>query len=127
MKGPLAFLIAATLCLGCQAPPGAIDPFIGRQTVPPPGTTTASAQPPGDDYYEPRAKTSANTVPSGAPYSPPNGFGISNNNTTARANSTQPRASIPGGNPSGLTTPASNPPATLPNAGGTPAKAANPG
>src|SRR5687768_943056 len=120
MKGPLACLFAAVLCLGCQAPPGAIDPFIGRQTVPPPGTATASAQPPGEEYYD-RAKTSSNAAsPSGSPYSPPGGFNYSNSNVAARPGSTPPRATITGGVNSGLTTPASNtPPPATPSAGRT--------
>src|SRR5262245_21754619 len=76
MKGPLACLIAAVLCLGCQAPPGAIDPFIGRQTVPPPGTGTPAAIPPRDRYYNAAPKTSAttNVSPSGTPLTPPGGI-----------------------------------------------------
>jgi hypothetical protein len=93
--------------------------------VPPPGTATASAQPPGEEYYD-RAKTSANTtIPEGDKYTPRGGF---NSNVAARPGTVPARATITGGTSSGLTTPASNtPPAATPKAGGTPAKAANPG
>jgi hypothetical protein len=128
MKGPLACLFAATLCLGCQAPPGAIDPFIGRQTVPPPGTGTPSAAPPTDGYYSPASKTSVNeTSPAGTPYSPPgNSFGLSNNSTAARPKPGEARATISNGSTAPNVTPATRD-ATRPSSGGTPVRPAGPG
>jgi hypothetical protein len=131
MKGPLALLIAATLCLGCQAPPGAIDPFIGRQTVPPPGTATPTTQPPGDEYYSNAPKTSGSSgpSPSNSPYAPPGGFRYRDDDVATRPETAKPGASIPGTNNPGITTPATrySTPTPKPNAGGAPVKSANPG
>jgi hypothetical protein len=86
------------LCLGCQAPPGAIDPFIGRQTVPPPGTGTPAAVPPGDAYYTPKA---GEPSPSGTPYAPPGGFSgrYSNqdNSVATKPGTSRPSATIANG------------------------------
>lgn len=129
MKGPLACLFTAMLCLGCQAPPGAIDPFIGRQTVPPPGTGAPTSQPPGDNYYSNAPKTSATAGSSAARdgYSPPGGFGLQDSTVANRTGASRPGASIPansGG--AGIGTPASTAPGK-PKAGGAPVKSANPG
>jgi hypothetical protein len=125
MKRPLACLIAATLCLGCQAPPGAIDPFIGRQTVPPPGTGTPSSVPPGDEYYNGAPKASANDAsPSGTPYSPPGGF-RSPNNAATKPEAIQPRAAVSGssgnsgGSPVRPASPTDTPPGTTASRGTT--------
>lgn len=134
MMRTLACLLA-TLSLGCQAPPGAIDPFIGRQTVPPPGTGTPNSNPPGNSYYSEntapgRVSNASDTDPD---YSPPGGFGFdSKNNTVARQPaSARAPASIPSTNRntgSGVGTPASRDttPKTTPNAGGAPVQSASP-
>lgn len=128
MKGPLACLFTAMLCLGCQAPPGAIDPFIGRQTVPPPGTGAPTSQPPGDSYYSNAPQTSGTTGSKGGDaYSPPGGFGLQDSTVAKRTGTSRPGASIPtnsGG--AGIGTPTSHTPGK-PNAGGAPVKSANPG
>ena len=63
MKRITSLAIVVLLCAGCRSPSQAYDPFLGRQTIPPPGT----AVPPGQPYYN------SPTVSPGAPVAPPTG------------------------------------------------------
>lgn len=80
----LALVILLLACGGCRNRPAALDPFLGRQKVPPPATGAVGAQPPGAWNYP--AAPPASTLPglstpglTGAPsnnsiYAPPGGF-----------------------------------------------------
>jgi hypothetical protein len=65
MKRIASLVIGVLLCAGCKSSSPAYDPFLGRQTIPPPGTATP---PPGQPYYG-----SPPSVSTGAPIAPPTG------------------------------------------------------
>lgn len=77
MKRPLLVLLAATLFSGCQSAPPMENPFFGRTTVPPPGTSVPQAYPPPPNYYEgsqyapPAATPGPGAPPATYPSSPP--------------------------------------------------------
>lgn len=67
----LVFLLAVAACTGCQtsAPTGPIaNPFLGRSTVPPPGT---NAPPPASAPYYGNGQMLPPAVSGGAPLTPP--------------------------------------------------------
>jgi len=51
MNRALALLLTAVVATGCRGTSPAIDPFVGRTTVPPPGTGAAAINPRPDPYY----------------------------------------------------------------------------
>jgi hypothetical protein len=67
---PLAIVVL--LCAGCRSPSPAYDPFMGRQTIPPPGT---AVPPPGQPYYgaPPAVSTGSQILPPTGAVSPSNG------------------------------------------------------
>src|SRR3954452_25207390 len=69
MKRIMSFVIGVSLCAGCKSSSPAYDPFLGRQTIPPPGTATP---PPGQPYYG-----SPPAVSPGAQVAPPTGGTLS--------------------------------------------------
>ncbi|MEX0714388.1 MAG: hypothetical protein WD278_18780 [Pirellulales bacterium] len=71
MKRPLVLLCAA-LVAGCQSTAPSVDPFLGRKTVPPPGTGTAGAPLSPDPYYPGSAPYSPGSTAHN-PYAPPGG------------------------------------------------------
>lgn len=106
----LALIILSVVCGGCRNRPAALDPFLGRQKVPPPATGAVGAQPPGAWNYP--AAPPASTLPglstpglSSSPsnnsiYAPPGGFAPNTNggsSTVSPFNSTptQPAAGTP--------------------------------
>jgi hypothetical protein len=78
-------LIATLLSSGCRSRPTALDPFLGRTTVPAPPTGAANVQPGATISLPPPASTLApgtpttippagTPAPAGSIYSPPGGF-----------------------------------------------------
>ena len=132
MKRPLALIFAATLVCGCNTPNGIVDPFVGRQTIPPPTTGVASNPPAANPYYPGSAQGVAPSgngfnTNSGANdrYAPPGdsfGYGgMANRSNPASAGATQ----LPGGlgaAPASI----SRDPNARPAAGGAPVRSANP-
>lgn len=96
------WLALVALCVGCQRSTMSLDPFLGPQRIPPPGT--GSAVPQGTaPYYPPAGAAPAypsttpsyppTTAPAGSPaaaspYAPPGGFGYPQ--TSSPLSSTQP-------------------------------------
>src|SRR5215831_4219647 len=64
MKRLIGLMIAAALCTGCRSSAPPFDPFLGRTTVPPPGTAVPTAAPP---YYSTTPTTVAPTPTLAAP------------------------------------------------------------
>ena len=131
MKRPLALIFAATLVCGCNTPNGIVDPFVGRQTIPPPSTGVASNPPAANPYYPGSAQGGAPSgggfnANSGANnrYAPPGdsfGYGgMANRSNPTTSGATQ----LPGG-PTAAPASISREPAR-PAAGGAPVRSANP-
>ena len=70
MKWPLPVLLLAALLAGCYGPSQTMDPFLGRTTVPPPGTGQILAPGAAQPYYQgsplPGGPTSVTPVPGSA-------------------------------------------------------------
>lgn len=64
-----ALLILTFLLAGCNSPPSSFDPFLGRTTVPPPGTIPAPQAGVGQPYYR-GAPVPGTVPPTGRPLSP---------------------------------------------------------
>jgi hypothetical protein len=127
MKRPLVLLFAAMLVAGCRAPNGSIDPFLGRQTVPPPGTGVASA-PPGDAYYQaPRASAvTPGPAPAGDGRFIPSDGAYNYGGAAATRPSTTNSASAQPARSGGNAAPSTSTAASRVNAGGTPVRSLSP-
>ncbi len=93
MRWLIATTILVGLCTGCMNPQSRIDPFFGRQVIPPPGTGTAgtavlpSNEPPPAEYYQGGSqlpRTSSTTSPTIDPYAPRDGSFEYQGNNVAR-------------------------------------------
>jgi hypothetical protein len=123
MMRPLALVFAAMLVAGCRAPNGSMDPFLGRQTVPPPGTGVASS-PPGNAYYQaPRSSTvTPGPAPAGDGRFVPSDGAYNYGGSAAARPATTPAAA----QPARLGNTASNATASRLNAGGAPVRSLTP-
>lgn len=74
MKRPLCWAVAAACLAGCATPPPQMEnPFLGRQTVPPPGTAAPTAPP--TPYYQPSPQPGAyQPAPQPGAYQQPGGY-----------------------------------------------------
>ena len=128
MMRPLVLVVAATMLVGCQTPTALVDPFLGRQTVPPPSTGMATNTPPPDSSYYNAPKSSsagaANGTSTASPYAPPGGYGYADRGFTNRSGSNAPinRTAAPLSSPASLREGSS----PRPSAGSTPMRATGP-